>query len=316
MRRWSKIFTLGDKYTDGIFIGPVQVTEKVDGSQFNFGYNDKDGLWMLSKGSTVHLGDNNKLFHPAAEHVHKLYSEGSLVPGWSYHGETLHSRTHNTLSYDRVPTNNIALYGVLDEKGKHISEWWALKQIADAIKVDTVALIYEGEVTDFSDKTLESWLKRTSFLGAEQIEGFVIKNFGREIFVGRQLLGLTQAKFVSEAFKERHSTAWPTNNKSPLVKIGEMVRTEARWQKAIQKLRDAGECEQHPRDIGKLLKHLHLDLEEEDKEVLKEKLWQEFSKDIKRAATRGFPETYKYYLATGNLKMNVSGEDYKEHGIN
>lgn len=308
MRRWTKIFTLGDKYTDGIFLGPVQVTEKVDGSQFNFGYNEKDGLWMLSKGSTVHLGDNNKLFHPAAEHVHKMYSEGRLVEGWSYHGETLHSRTHNTLTYERIPRNNIALYGIIKADGTHVSKHAELKLEADAIDVDVVALIYEGEVENWSEDLLNTWLKRTSALGAEQIEGFVIKNYAREIFVGGQLFGLTQAKFVSEAFKERHSTAWPTNNKSPLVKIGEMVRTEARWQKAIQKLRDSGEQEQHPRDIGKLLRILHTDIEEEDKEVIKEKLWNEFSKDIKRAAVRGFPEAYKHYLATGNLKMSVTGE--------
>jgi hypothetical protein len=315
MRRWSKIFTLGDKYTDGIFLNEIQVTEKVDGSQFNFGCNEKDGLWMLSKGSTVHLGDNNKLFHPAAEHVHKLYSEGKLVPGWSYHGETLHSRTHNTLSYDRVPKNNIALYGAMDAAGNHIAKHEHLAAIAEELDVDVVALIFEGKVADFTEDLLNSWLKRTSFLGAEQIEGFVIKNFSREIFVGGQLLGLTQAKFVSEAFKERHSTSWPTNNKSPLVKIGEMVRTEARWNKAIQKLRDSGTMEQHPRDIGKLLKILHQDLEEEDKEVIKDKLWDAFGKDIKRAAVRNFPEAYKYYLATGALKLQISKSDIPEAGI-
>lgn len=70
-----------------------------------------------------------------------------------------------------------------------------------------------------------------------------------------------------------------------------------------------------PCDIGSLLKLLHQDLEEEDKEVLKDRLWSEFSKDIKRAAVRGFPEAFKYYLATGELKLNVNGNDYKEAGI-
>lgn len=306
MRRWSKVWTLGDRYTDGIFLGPVQITEKVDGSQINFGYNEKDGLWMLSKGSTIHLGDNNKLFHPAAEHIHRLYSEGKLKEGWSYHGETLATPRHNTLAYERTPKNHIALYGVFSNEG-HQAQHAALSIIADLLDVDVVPLIFQGEYTpgeDFGEQ-LDEWLNRESYLGKEKIEGFVIKNYGREQFLGGQLLPLTQAKFVSERFKERHKVAWPENNRSPLVRIGEMVRTEARWQKALQKLRDSGEMQQHPRDIGGLLKILHKDLEEEDKEVIKEQLWNAFSKDIKRAAVRNFPEAYKRYLATGKLSLDT-----------
>lgn len=317
MRRWSKIFTLGDKYTDGIFDGPVSITEKVDGSQINFGYNEKDGLWMLSKGSTIHLGDNNKLFHPAAEHIHKLYSEGKLTEGWSYHGETLATPRHNTLNYSRVPKNHIALYGVSKSDGAQISKHPELAAEAMILDVDVVPSIFEGEYTPGEDfgEWLDDMLNRESFLGGEKIEGFVIKNYAKEQFIGGRLLPLMQAKFVSERFKERHKVAWPENNRSPLVRIGDIIRTDARWSKAIQKLRDNGELEQHPRDIGKLLKLLHTDIEEEDKEYIKEQLWNAFSKDIKRAAVRGFPEAYKYYLATGKVNMNITGKDFKDAGV-
>ena len=313
MRRWYKIFSVGDRYTDGIFDGPVSITEKVDGSQINFGYNDKDGLWMLSKGSTIHLGDNNKLFHPAAEHIHKIYSEGRLENGWSYHGETLASPRHNTLNYGRVPLNHIALYGITRPDGSQVSDHEQLRVIAYLLSLDVVPSLFEGSVDpDDIQERLQDWLNSLSYLGNEHIEGFVIKNYAKEQFIGGQLLPLMQAKFVSERFKERHKVAWPTNNKSPLVAIGEMVRTQARWEKAIQKLKDAGEWEQHPRDIGKALKHLHMDIEEEDKEVLKDKLWNAFSKDLKRSATRGFPEAYKFYLATGEWKMTGLTRDDME----
>jgi len=75
IRRWSKIFSLGDQYTQGIFDGPVSITEKVDGSQFNFGLCEKEGLKFLTKGSTCHIGDGNKLFAPAILKIRKFNAQ-------------------------------------------------------------------------------------------------------------------------------------------------------------------------------------------------------------------------------------------------
>jgi len=314
IRRWSKIWTLGDRYTQGIFDGPVTVTEKVDGSQFNFGVHESHGLMFLTKGSTCHIGDNNKLFAPAMDHVASVVDK--LTPGWTYHGETLASPRHNTLAYERVPTGHIALYGVSKADGTQVSDTDTLDAIASELGIGIVPTIFEG-VIDPADigELLQEWLHRDSYLGAQKIEGVVIKNYAKEQFVGGQLLPLMQAKFVSEAFKERHKVAWPQNNASPIAMIGNIVRTEARWAKAIQKLKEAGTYEGNPRDIGNLLKLLHTDVDEEDKEFLKEKLWNAFAKDLKRAATKGFPEAYKYYLATGELKLDVRGEDFRAEDL-
>jgi len=322
IRRWTKIFTLGDRYTDGIFDGPVSITEKIDGSQINFGIHPEHGLMFLTKGSTCHLGDGNKLFHPVMAYVHSI--EDKLIPGWTYHGETLASPRHNTLAYERVPKGHVALYGITKPDGTQIAghnmyagdimkNEGSLAYYADKLGVDVVPELFYGVVDpDVIGEELNKWLNSISYLGKEFIEGVVIKNYAKEQFVGGQLLPITQAKFVSERFKERHKMAWPTNNKSPLVAIGEMVRTKARWEKVIQRLKDNGEFEQHPRDIGKCLKYLHKDIDEEDKEEIKEALYKAFSKDLKRAAVRGFPEAYKYWLATGELKMDVTGTEFKE----
>ena len=314
IRRWSKIWTLGDRYTTGIFDGPVSITEKIDGSQFNFGVHPEHGLMFLTKGSSCHIGDGNKLFAPAMDHVASVVDK--LTPGWTYHGETLANPRHNTLAYDRVPKGHIALYGVTKADGSQIVNHSPcnlfqgdLTGIANSLGIDIVPELFEG-VVDPNDiqELLQSWLDSTSYLGKEHIEGVVIKNYAKEQFVGGQLLPLMQAKFVSEKFKEKHKVAWPNNNKSPLMMIGEVVRTEARWNKAIQRLKENGTYEGNPRDIGELMKILHTDLEEEDKEDIKERLWKAFSKDIKRAATRNFPEAYKWYLATGVLKLDIGRE--------
>ena len=310
IRRWSKIWTLGDRYTANIFDGPVSITEKLDGSQLNFGIHPEQGLMFLTKGSSTHLGDGNKLFHPAVEYIHTV--EDRLVPGWTYHAENFCGPRQNTLVYDHPPKNFLALYGVSKPDGTQITDYDELHAIADSIGIDVVPELFSGVVDpDQIQEMLEGWLDSISYLGKEHIEGIVIKNYAHEQFVGGQLLPLTQAKFVSEKFKEKHSKSWPTNNKSPLVLIGNIVRTEARWKKAIQRLQENNEWEQHPRDIGKLLKILHTDMEEEDIEDIKDRLWKAFSKDIKRSATRGFPEAYKWFLATGELKMDVTGDDFR-----
>ena len=41
---FPKIFQIGDRYISRLFNGVVEVTEKVDGSQFSFLVTDKDGL--------------------------------------------------------------------------------------------------------------------------------------------------------------------------------------------------------------------------------------------------------------------------------
>ena len=317
IRRWSKIFSLGESYTDGIFDGPVSITEKVDGSQFNFGLCPKNGLTFLSKGSTCHIGDGNKLFAPAMSHVASV--SHLLKEGFTYHGETLGSPRHNTLHYDRVPNGHVALYGISRADGSQISDYSELRAYADELGLDVVPELYNG-IVDNGDALayINEWLEQVSFLGKEKIEGVVITNYAKQPFLGGQLLPLMQAKFVSERFKERHKVAWGDTSKGPLTIIGEMVRTQPRWQKAIQKLVEAGTIEYHPRDIGGALKNLHLDIEEEDKELIKEKLWNAFSKDLKRAAVRGFPEAYKVFLVErmsnpeATIRMDITPNQFTE----
>ncbi len=76
----------------------------------------------------------------------------------------------------------------------------------------------------------------------------------------------------------------------------ESFKTEARWLKAIQHLRDGGVLENSPRDIGNLIKSIQQDIADEEKENIKNFLWNENKGDIFRYATKGFPEFYKSKL--------------------
>ena len=77
----------------------------------------------------------------------------------------------------------------------------------------------------------------------------------------------------------------------------ESFRTEARWEKAIQHLKEKGELENQPKDIGKLFKEVQEDIEGEERENVKEFLWQEFKGALLRKSTAGLPQWYKEKLA-------------------
>lgn len=77
----------------------------------------------------------------------------------------------------------------------------------------------------------------------------------------------------------------------------EAHRTEARWMKGIQHLTEKGELEYSPRDIGNLIREIKADIEEEEKENIKEFLWREFGQEFLRRSTSGLPEFYKEWLA-------------------
>jgi hypothetical protein len=74
------------------------------------------------------------------------------------------------------------------------------------------------------------------------------------------------------------------------------LKTDARWHKAVQHLREAGKIEDSPRDIGLLMKEVPLDVVEEEIEFMKEKLFDWAWPQIRRGIIAGLPEWYKEQL--------------------
>jgi hypothetical protein len=108
------------------------------------------------------------------------------------------------------------------------------------------------------------------------------------------------AKYVSADFREVHSREWRNSNPIRQDILDALIlqyRTEARWKKAIQHLRDAGSLEDSPRDIGALIKEIGDDVERECSDEIKNKLFAYFYPKIRRAIAAGFPEFYKQLLA-------------------
>jgi hypothetical protein len=288
---FPKIFALGTRWVAGIFDSPVEVTEKVDGSQFCFG-KVEGKLYMRSRGAEIHPGSGDRLFNPAIEHVQ--FIEKILPDNTVFYGETLCKPKHNTIEYERVPTNNIMLFGAMKTDLTFLPD---LDEYALVFNVDRAPVLFSGMITDVD--MLYKMIDRKSYLGKANIEGVVVKNYKKDLVLGECIIPLMSAKLVSEKFKEVHASGWKKEQTlyGKIEKLKEMFRTEARWSKAIQHLRESGTLEGSPRDIGPLIKEIHRDVEEEGCCEIKEELYKMIGKSIVDSSTFGFPEWYKKQLA-------------------
>jgi len=303
---FPKIFTVGTDYIRDLFNEDVEITEKIDGSQFVFGKVNGE-LYMRSKGKEIIADAPDKMFSLAVDYV--LSIKEKIPNNTVFYCEYLKSPRHNVLAYKRTPTNNLILFGVSSEGGTFISEYYNLTSFAKMVDVEVVPLLFKGRVED--KISLLSLLETESVLGGTKIEGFVVKNYSRPFLLGGQPIPLMAGKFVSEKFKEKHKTNWGKEHtdKGKWELFIESYRTEARWLKSIQHLRDNGELENAPKDIGKLLIAIRKDIEEEEKEEIKNFLWSCFKDGLLRKAVAGFPEWYKEKLLDNSFKKEVPNEE-------
>jgi len=289
---FPKIFHIGDRWIKDIFDKEVEITEKVDGSQFSFGKIDGE-IVVRSKGKVMVAEAPDKMFSFCVSYVMGL----DLPEGVIFYGEYLSKPRHNTLCYDRIPKNYIALFGVCDRNQVFSSDYGTLSGWAEKLNIDVVPLLYRGKVN--SQEELFKLLDTMSFLGGTKIEGVVVKRY-EPIMIGSQVIPIMAGKFVSESFKEKHTGTWAKEHtsKGKWEVFKEQHRTEARWVKAVQHLTEEGAINGSPKDIGALIKEIGRDITEEEKENIKDFLWDEFSPELLRMAISGFPEWYKKKLAS------------------
>ena len=76
LSQFSKIFQLGSIPLKTLFYGPVEVTEKVDGSQFGFG-NIEGEILCRSKNKMIIMDACDSMFSQAATQVQRV---SALIP--------------------------------------------------------------------------------------------------------------------------------------------------------------------------------------------------------------------------------------------
>lgn len=295
---FPKINALGTRFVKDIFQNDVEITEKLDGSQFGFGKINGE-LITRSKGAIQDLNNPDTLFKEGVEYIKSI--QDRLPDNMFFYGEIFKKPKHNTLCYDRIPKNHIALFGAVRLPDNFVSRHSELEEWANRFDIEVIPLLYQGKV-DSIDFIYE-FMDRTSALGGAKIEGVVVKNYYQNVILTQDIvLPLMAGKFVSEEFKEVHRGRWKTEETKggKLQTFMEGFRTPARWDKAIIHLRERGELTETPKDIGLLMKEVSEDIEAEEIDYIKDQLYVMFRKDLLKVATNGLPEYYKEKLATNS----------------
>jgi hypothetical protein len=293
---YSKVWALGHPQLEGLCDEPVLVQEKLDGSQFSFMLSRADGLNTLhyrSKGAIIHGPKAAGMFKPCVEAVEALAR--ALRPGYVYRAEFLSKPRHNVLQYGRTPKHYFVVYDIEDmNQGPYhfLSSSEVLEECArmgvEYVGHDQVAMVRSSE-------DLAAHMKKPSMLGGPR-EGVVLKNYTRFTKDGKVMMG----KYVSEAFKEVHGGAWKAANpggKDVVATLIERLKTEARYEKAAQHLRERGELTETVQDIGPLIREVQTDVIAEEADRIKEALYKWAKGQIERGVAGGVPQWWKDKLA-------------------
>lgn len=306
---FPKIFHIGEKWIPDLFKGAVEITEKIDGSQFCFGVDKEGRLVYRSKGEDLTEQRIPKMFEMAVFQVNRIESIIKGLRDIYFYCEFLGRPKHNVLNYGRIPKNNLYLFGVQSNGvfvwGKELTDY------AWMIDIEPVNILSYGGISSLEQ--LDSYLVTDSVLGNEKVEGIVVKNYAFPILIGSQVIPLSMGKYVREEYKERHKS--DSDKYKPSDKLQAFIdsfRNEARWQKAVQHLTESDKLEHAPRDIGILIKEIERDLREECFDAIGKWMAEHFSRDIIKRACAGFPEWYKSKLAESAFNVVATpptGED-------
>lgn len=292
---YGKPLNYGHRYLSGLNQEPCVVQEKIDGSQFSFAKMD-GRLVCRSRSAQIDLEMPQALVGPTVRHLQSVVDR--IPEGIVFRGEAMCKPRHNCLTYERVPRGHLVLFDVeaprlqaLTIHGhKVVIERWA--EVLEVEPVAHLGTLQPGFVLD--EAWLNSHLEKPSQLGGKR-EGVVVKNYQRLGPDSKPMM----AKLVSQDFKEANKQLW-RGIKNPqagvMEKLEAVYRTEARWNKAVQHLCEAGELEMVPQDIPKLLKEVNQDLLAEEQEAIKQMLFDHYWKPLSRAVTRGLPEWWKARL--------------------
>jgi len=293
---YGRVFALGSVGTERALMGEVVVQEKVDGSMMCFGINEDGETVMRSHHQPIHAENCPNQFKAAMDHVLSL-DLSWVVPGTYFYCEVLNTKKHNTICYDRYPTNHLVLFDVATPAG-WIEDREKLSTCANNLHVDVIPELYCGEV---SVDALRNLLQFPSYLGGSTVEGVVVKNYHENIALGGRMQPLF-VKLVNESFKERNKVEFHAKTtRGTIDSYVESFQSEARWMKAVQHLRDQGLLVGEPKDIGILVREIDRDIKEEETENIKAELYKLVISEVLRKAKNGFPEWYKAKLIEWNV---------------
>jgi len=293
-RKYTKILNFGDAKLKDFLQGNIHVEEKIDGSQFRVFCYKKERIFGSKATNLNEVGYG--MFTQGVEEVTEALEKIKFPKPTMIYGEYLTKLKHNCIIYDRIPKHKVIIFDIVID-----GEYLSYKDKAKWCKendFEVVPILWEGDGKDLSLELIQDLVKCKSKLGDTQIEGIVIKNYEKHHTIDYLLGKPMFAKFVREDFKERNTKEWKKNNKSNFLEaLYKSYNTEARFEKALQHLKEKGELDGSPKDIGLLIKEVSLDLKTEEEDNIKTELFKYFWKTLSKVATKGLPQWYKNKLA-------------------
>lgn len=309
---YGKVMSWGSKTIEPFVRSDTKIViqEKIDGSHFSFGSINGE-LWMRSKNidiffnaanGGVKIATKNRVEVYSADNIPgdyaasiatavRLHDEGLLPDKWIFRCEAMRGPKHVSLAYDRAPTGNLVLFDI-DRSGgaDDYLPVEALKEWADRLGVECVITLYEG--ARLTNTQIRAFLNTESALGGPKIEGLVIKPvdvpfndpraYDRE---GRRMIGkLLRKDFEEVDHNKRKNSTRPTND--IVGRICDSLATEARWRKAVQRLREEGDLHGTPKDIGPLIRSIQVDVHEEEADNIAAALYDHHRQTLFREVTR------------------------------
>lgn len=309
MKKYPSISQSYKIEAEGIYDGHVDVEEKIDGSQFRIKITTEG---QIVCGSHNSQGDTppDGMFSLGIEQAEKIFAGYKPEFETVVFCEYLSKPKQNTIPYARVPKHNLILFDAQVDTlflGREDKE-----KFAEDHDMEIVRLLFSGDASEISkdDKILpekqEEFLAKTSILGHadkgfQTIEGFVIKNYDKlyDIERFRNYEESTHPwmciKIVNEKFKEKNHEENP-NRTNKFQELKDNYRKEARMLKAIQHLKEKGLLTGELSDLRVLVPEVVRDIEEEEKEGIKDALWRMFGKEITGYASKEMVPVYKKYL--------------------
>jgi len=240
MRKFPKLRYPNHPDTDGLKAGEVVVTEKLDGANFRFTWNDDHDLVVGTRNHEYDEDDENlpKAFRHAVEYIKEEVQYKPLFRRYTFFGEAmhLHSLEYEDVEYN-VPSKgsphfgkgypSVVLFDAYDNRDEKWLTWDSFKHLADLADLQTTQVIEKGDPDELSFDVPEQ-----SMFGGPP-EGVVARRYD----------GTIRAKKVTDEFKETNATSFNDASKAQ-TEAGEFVATyitDARIEKMAHKLVDEGE---------------------------------------------------------------------------
>lgn len=239
---YGKIYGIDDDRSGLVAGMPVVVQEKYDGSQVAWGVVD-GALCVRSRHGSLDLAQPPPLYVATCDTLRASAWE----EGYTYYGEALRGKRHNRLAYDRAPRGNVVLWDVWSEVFGYLPRTnFAL--LPGANVVEHAQVLWEGPY----DRAHVLRLATTSesSLGG-RLEGVVVKS----------LDGGARGKWVNADFRETAVVRQPRADAVSTV-VTELA-TDARFDKAAQRLVERNELRGSVEDIPALLREVARDYDEE-----------------------------------------------------